>query len=44
MCVDQLEVEGTDLHPMYRRDEGHFLGKPFLSFSMFLWLTGIGPV
>ncbi len=39
MCLDQLEVQRTDLHPMYRRDEGHFPGRPFLSF-LFLWLAG----
>lgn len=33
MCLDQLEVQGTDLRPMYRRDEGHFPGRPFLSLS-----------
>lgn len=36
MCLDQLEVQGTDLHPMYRRDEGHFPGRPFSLFCVSL--------
>ena len=38
VCLDQLEVQGTDLHPMSSRDEGHFPGRPFL--SVFLWGPG----
>jgi len=34
-CVDQSKVEGTDLYPMYRRNEGHFLGRPFLPILCF---------
>lgn len=41
MCLDQLEVQGTDLRPMYRRDEGHFPGRPFLFLLCFCgWLAG----
>lgn len=41
VCLDQSEVQGTDLRPMYRRDEGHFPGRPFLSSLCFFgWLAG----
>lgn len=45
MCQDQLEVQGTDLHPIYRQmkaisQPGHF----FLFRVSLNWQTGVGPV
>ena len=43
MCVGiSRRCRRTDLRPMYRRDEGHFPGRPFLSFFLFLRLGSAG--